>query len=69
MSMCPRRIVYYLSLLGVVMFGYALIYHYGMATFEEESVTFLHSLLVVVESLGIIHTMGVSGLMEVNADF
>lgn len=50
MSTWARRIAYYLSLLGAVMFGYSLIYHYGMVTFEGESVTFLHSAQVVVET-------------------
>ncbi len=50
MSTWARRIAYYLSVLGVVMLGYAIVYHYSMVTFEGESVTFLHSLQVVVET-------------------
>jgi hypothetical protein len=50
MSTWVRRIAYYLSLLGAVMFGYAVVYHYGMLTFEDEPITFLHSLQVVVET-------------------
>jgi len=50
MSSWVRRIAYYLSLIGVVMVAYSIVYHYGMVTFEEEAVTYLHSLQVVVET-------------------
>ena len=50
MSTWARRIAYYLSLLGVLMVAYSIVYHYGMVTFEDEAVTYLHSLQVVVET-------------------
>ena len=50
MSTWVRRIAYYLSLLGVVMVAYSIVYHYGMVTFEDEAITYLHSLQVVVET-------------------
>lgn len=50
MNAWQRRTAYYVSVLAVIMLGYALAYYYGMQTFERESVTFLHSLQVAVET-------------------
>lgn len=51
MSKWRRRISYYLLLLAGIMFGYAVVYHFGMVAYEgEESRQFLHSLQVVVET-------------------
>ncbi|MFB6307922.1 MAG: TrkA family potassium uptake protein [Haloarculaceae archaeon] len=45
-----RRTVYYVLVLAAVMFGYALVYDFGMSSFEGQPKTFLHSLQVVVET-------------------
>jgi len=50
MDTVQRRTAYYVSVLAAVMVGYAVAYHYGMGAFEDESVRFLHSLQVVVET-------------------
>jgi Trk K+ transport system NAD-binding subunit len=50
MNTLQRRTLYYVSLIAAVMFGYTLVYHYGMAAFEGEQITFLHALQVVVET-------------------
>lgn len=45
------RITHYLLLLAGVMFVYAVVYHFGMTTYEgEQSRQFLHSLQVVIET-------------------
>lgn len=46
-----RRFTYYLLLLVIVMFGYAVAYHFGMIIYEgDESRQFLHSLQIIVET-------------------
>lgn len=50
MDKWQRRTVYYAILLVAVMFGYAVLYHHGMRIYEGESLTFLHSFQVVVET-------------------
>ena len=50
MNTWQRRTAYSMVALAVLMFAYALVYHYGMGAFENEPVTFLHSLQVVVET-------------------
>jgi len=50
MNQWYRRILYYLVTLTVVIFAYAVAYDAGMAAFEDQPNTFLHSLQVVVET-------------------
>jgi len=50
MDKWQRRTVYYALLLIGVMLIYAVLYHNGMRIYEAESITFLHSLQVVVET-------------------
>jgi Trk K+ transport system NAD-binding subunit len=50
MDSWQRRTIGYVAGLFTVMLAFALAYHYGMNTIEGESVTFLHSLQVVVET-------------------
>ena len=45
-----RRLASYLLLVAAVVFGYTLLYSWGMATFEGESRSFFQSLGVVVET-------------------
>ena len=50
MDKWQRRTVYYTILLISVMFGYAVLYQHGMRVYENDPITFLHSLQVVVET-------------------
>ncbi|SDE78554.1 potassium channel family protein [Halorientalis regularis] len=50
MDTWQRRTGYYLLALGGIMLGYALVYHWAMATFEGIDRTFLRSLQIVVET-------------------
>ncbi|EMA41393.1 potassium channel family protein [Halococcus hamelinensis] len=50
MNTWQRRALYSAVSLGLLILGYAVVYDYGMATFEGEPTTFLHSLQVVVET-------------------
>jgi Trk K+ transport system NAD-binding subunit len=50
MDTWKRRTLYYLGILTVVLFGYALAYDHGMAVYEGQSHSFYHSLQVVVET-------------------
>lgn len=50
MDSWERRITYYVLILTTVIFGYTVVYHYGMIAFENESGSFLHSLQIVVET-------------------
>lgn len=45
-----RRTVYYVLLLGGVIFGFSVLYDYGMSAFEGDPKTYVHSLQVVVET-------------------
>jgi Trk K+ transport system NAD-binding subunit len=50
MDTWKRRTAYYISTLVVVLFGYALLYDYGMAAYEGHSQPFYQSVQVVVET-------------------
>ena len=50
MDTWQRRTAYYLLALGGIMLGYALLYHWAMATYEGIDRTFLKSLQIVVET-------------------
>jgi len=50
MNKWQRRTVFYSLLLLGVMLVYAVLYHHGMRIYEGESLSFLHSLQVVVET-------------------
>ncbi|RJS97456.1 TrkA family potassium uptake protein [Halococcus sp. IIIV-5B] len=50
MNTWQRRALYSAVSLGLLILGYAVVYDYGMATFEGEPTTFLHALQVVVET-------------------
>ncbi|MDS0293170.1 potassium channel family protein [Halogeometricum luteum] len=50
LSRAKRRLVLFLSGVAVLMVGYALVYQWGMATFEGISVPFIDALHVVVET-------------------
>ena len=50
MDTWQRRTGYYLLALGGIMLGYAVLYHWAMATFEGVDRTFLRSLQIVVET-------------------
>ena len=50
MDSWKRRSLYYFVALAVVFLGYAVAYDVGMAAFEGEETSFLHSLQVVVET-------------------
>jgi Trk K+ transport system NAD-binding subunit len=50
MDKWQRRTVYYSLLLIGAMLMYAVLYHHGMRIYEGESLSFLHSLQVVVET-------------------
>ncbi|MDS0298458.1 NAD-binding protein [Halogeometricum sp. S1BR25-6] len=50
LSRAKRRLVLFLSGVAVLMVGYALLYQWGMATFEGISVSFIDALHVVVET-------------------
>lgn len=45
-----RRTALYILVLAAVILGYAIVYDYGMHTYEGEPISFLHSLQVVVET-------------------
>ncbi|SFR44620.1 potassium channel family protein [Halogeometricum limi] len=50
LSGAKRRLLLYLSAVAVLMLSYALLYQWGMATFEGRPVTFVEALHVVVET-------------------
>ena len=50
MNTWQRRALYSAVSLGLLILGYAVVYDYGMTTFEGEPTTFLHALQVVVET-------------------
>ncbi len=50
MSNWWRRTAEYLVGLFVVMLAYAVVYHYGMAAWEDDPISWLHALQVVVET-------------------
>ncbi|WP_332900336.1 potassium channel family protein [Haladaptatus sp. CMSO5] len=50
MDKWQRRTVYYSVLLTGLILVYAVLYHHGMRIYEGESLSFLHSLQVVVET-------------------
>ncbi len=50
MDKWQRRTIFYSLLLVGIMLVYAVLYHHGMRIYEGESLTFLHSLQVVVET-------------------
>jgi len=50
MDKWQRRTVYYAVLLLAVMFGYAVLYQNGMRIYENDPISFLHSMQVVVET-------------------
>ncbi|WP_137286081.1 potassium channel family protein [Halorussus salinisoli] len=50
MDKWKRRTLYYLSTLVVVFLGYAMVYDYGMAVYENHTQPFYQSLQVVIET-------------------